>query len=56
MRNLRRKTRKSSRKELTTEQIEEEKEKAIQRSYNHRHSTGDITIGTTPPIQIERRN
>ena len=56
MGNLRRRARKSSRKELTTEQIEEEKEKARRRSYNHRHSTGDITIGTAPPIQIERRN
>ena len=56
MGNLHRRARKSSRKELTTEQIEEEKEKARQRSYNRRHSTGDITIGTAPPIQIEHRN
>ena len=56
MGNLRRRARKSSRKELTTKQIEEEKEKARQRSYNRRNSTGDITIGTAPPIQIEHRN
>ena len=56
MGNLRRRARKSSRKELTTEQIEEEKEKKRQRSYNHRHSTGDITIGTAPTIQTEHRN
>ena len=54
--NLRRRARKSPRKELTIEKIEEEKEKERQRSYNRRHSTGDITIGPAPPIQIERRN
>ena len=37
------------------EQIEEEKEKARQRSYNCQHSTGDITIGLAPPIQMEHR-
>ena len=47
---------KSSRKELTTDQIEEEKGKEIQISYNHRHSSGDITIGHAPPIQMERSN
>ena len=52
MGNLRRRAKKSSRKELTTEQIEEEKEKTRQRSYNRRHSTSDIT----PPIQTEHRN
>ena len=56
MGNLCRRARKTSRKELTTEKIEEEKEKARQRSYNRRHSTGDTTIGTAPPIQTERRN
>jgi hypothetical protein len=35
---------------------EKEKEKERKRSYNHRHSLGDITIGPTPPIQIESRN
>ena len=56
MRNLRRRERNSSRKEFTTQQIEEEKEKARQRSYNRRHSTGDITIGPTPPPQMQCRN
>ena len=56
MGNLRRRARKSSRKELTTKQIEEENEKARQRSYNRRHSTADITIGPAPPIQIDHRN
>ena len=56
MGNICRRARKSSRKELTTEQIKEEKEKARQRSYNRRHSTGDITIETAPPIQTEHRN
>ena len=56
MGNLRRRARKSSRKEITIDQIEEEKEKARQRSYNRRHSTSDITIGTAPPIQMECRN
>ena len=55
MGNIHRRERKSSRKELTIEKIKEEK-KARQRSYNCRHSTGDITIGTAPPIQIECRN
>lgn len=56
MGNLFRRARKSSRKELTTEPIEAEKEKARQRSYNHRHSIADIRIGPTPPIQMEYRN
>ena len=47
---------KLSRKELTIEKIEEEKEKARKRSFNRRHSTGDITIGPTPPLQMEQSN
>ena len=56
MGSFRRRARKSLRKELTIEKIEEDKEKERQKAYNPRHSTGDITIGPAPPIQIERRN
>ena len=56
MGNIRKRARKSSRKELRVEEIKEAKEKAIQRSCNLRHSTGDITIGPAPSPQMERRN
>jgi len=47
---------KPSRKGLPSKKIGEEKEKARERSCNHRHSTGDSINVPTPPPQLECRN